>query len=85
GLSQPTVSRSLPALERDGLVRRRADDGDGRTSLLALTGEGEALMAETRAWLDARWAQLWAGLSTEEQRAAPGLLTKLAGFFDELG
>jgi len=85
GLSQPTVSRSLPALERDGLVRRRADDGDGRTSLLALTDEGEALVAETREWLNARVAQLWAGLSAEEQRAAPGLLAKLVGFFDELG
>jgi DNA-binding MarR family transcriptional regulator len=85
GLSQPTVSRALPALERAGLVRRRSDDEDGRASLLALTDEGQALVGETREWLNARLATLWAGLSAEERRAAPGLLAKLVGFIDELG
>jgi DNA-binding MarR family transcriptional regulator len=85
GLSQPTVSRALPALERAGLVRRRPDHGDGRASLLALTDEGQSLVADTRAWLNTRLAELWAGLSVEEQRAAPGLLAKLIGFIDELG
>jgi DNA-binding MarR family transcriptional regulator len=84
GLSQPTVSRALPALERAGLVERRPDDGDGRASLLALTPGGQALVAETREWLNARLAKLWAALSADEQRAAPGLLAKLVGFIDEL-
>jgi DNA-binding MarR family transcriptional regulator len=85
GLSQPTVSRALPALERAGLVQRRAADVDGRASLLALTDAGQALVSETREWLNKRLARLWASLSADEQRAAPGLLAKLVGFIDELG
>lgn len=85
GLSQPTVSRALPALERAGLVRRRPDDGDGRASLLALTDEGHALVAETREWLNRRLDKLWAELTADERRVAPALLAKLVAFIDELG
>jgi hypothetical protein len=42
-------------------------------------------VSETREWLNKRLAQLWASLSADEQRAAPGLLAKLVGFIDELG
>lgn len=85
GLSQPTVSRALPALERAGLVRRRPDDDDGRASVLALTDEGLSLVADTREWLNQRLADLWAELSAEERQAAPGLLAKLVTFIDQLG
>lgn len=43
-----TVSRQVAALVRDGLVERRADQGDGRASLLAATPAGVALLEEQR-------------------------------------
>jgi DNA-binding MarR family transcriptional regulator len=43
-----TVSRQVAALVRDGLVERRADQDDGRASLLAATPAGIALLEEQR-------------------------------------
>src|SRR2546430_9177235 len=43
-----TVSRQVAALVRDGLVERRADQDDGRASLLAATPAGLSLLEEQR-------------------------------------
>jgi DNA-binding MarR family transcriptional regulator len=43
-----TVSRQVAALVRDGLVERRADQDDGRASLLAATPAGLALLEDQR-------------------------------------
>jgi DNA-binding MarR family transcriptional regulator len=43
-----TVSRQVAALVKAGLVERRADPGDGRASLLAVTGAGLRGLAEER-------------------------------------
>lgn len=43
-----TVSRQVAALVRDGFVERRADQEDGRASLLAATPEGLALLERQR-------------------------------------
>jgi DNA-binding MarR family transcriptional regulator len=39
-LSQPTASRVLQSLESEGLVRRQADDKDGRVSHYLVTAKG---------------------------------------------
>jgi DNA-binding MarR family transcriptional regulator len=43
-----TVSRQVAALVRTGLVERRADPGDGRASLLAVTDRGHLVLEEQR-------------------------------------
>ncbi len=45
-LSRSGATRLIDRLERDGLVRRRACDGDGRGSLVALTEAGEKAFIE---------------------------------------
>jgi DNA-binding MarR family transcriptional regulator len=49
GLSQPTVTQTVTALEDAGLVRRRADPVDGRGRVVELTAEGRALVRRARA------------------------------------
>lgn len=44
GVSQPTVTASLGALERKGLVSRSADPTDARATLVALTEAGRAAL-----------------------------------------
>ena len=39
-----TMSRIVQALEREGLVRRQADPGDGRVTRLRATAKGERVM-----------------------------------------
>ncbi|PIB90755.1 bifunctional helix-turn-helix transcriptional regulator/GNAT family N-acetyltransferase [Caulobacter sp. FWC2] len=47
-LAQPTVTRALGTLERDGFVEARRTPGDGRSKRLALTAAGEALMVRVQ-------------------------------------
>ena len=57
-----SLTRTLAALERDGLVSRRQDTRDRRSSWIGLTSEGlEALnddMADRDRWLDAQIERL---------------------------
>jgi DNA-binding MarR family transcriptional regulator len=45
-LDASTVTRQIAALERDGLVARRPDPADGRSSIIALTPGGRQSMGE---------------------------------------
>ena len=45
-LDASTVTRQVAALERHGLVTRRPDPADGRSSAIALTAEGRRTMRE---------------------------------------
>jgi DNA-binding MarR family transcriptional regulator len=49
GVSQPTISRLVTTLEREGLVARRADEADRRGSFTELTPAGRALVRWARA------------------------------------
>jgi DNA-binding MarR family transcriptional regulator len=83
-LSQPTVTRSAAALERDGLVRRAAADGDGRRRVLTLTSRGERLLAEKRAVVARQFAVAWDGLDASQRALAVPLLRRLSTLVDQL-
>jgi DNA-binding MarR family transcriptional regulator len=83
-LSQPTVTRSAAALERDGLVRRRAADGDGRRRVLTLTPRGERLLEEKRAVVAQQFAGAWDRLDASERALAVPLLRHLSTLVDQL-
>jgi DNA-binding MarR family transcriptional regulator len=51
-LDQSTTSRAVSAASNAGLVRRVADPHDGRATLLELTAEGRATLADAEAWYD---------------------------------
>lgn len=42
-IEQPTMANTLRRMERDGLIRRSSDPGDGRRSLIHLTNKGRSL------------------------------------------
>src|SRR3954447_8140556 len=50
---RPTATRLVAKLEGAGLVGRTADPADGRSSLLAVTPDGKALLAQLRTRKDA--------------------------------
>jgi DNA-binding MarR family transcriptional regulator len=83
-LSQPTITRSAAALEREGLVRRLASDGDGRRRVLSLTPRGERLLAEKRAIVARQFAVAWDGLDASQRALAVPLLRRLSTLVDQL-
>ena len=69
GLDPSTITRQVQALERAGLVSRRADDEDRRASILDLTEEGRTVLEHTRAYRRGRLQQIlddWPGTDREE-------------------
>lgn len=74
GVTQPSVTKVVGALERGGVVTRLTDDADGRVSRLELTASGRRLRAAIRkAWEDAERETL-AGLSAGERAELRDLL-----------
>ncbi|MBP2336863.1 DNA-binding MarR family transcriptional regulator [Saccharothrix coeruleofusca] len=77
GLDPSTVSRAVGALVTHGLVERRADPGDGRASILAITPEGHAALAAARGWYDDLMSRALADWRTDEVAALISMLTRL--------
>jgi DNA-binding MarR family transcriptional regulator len=84
GLAQPTVTRALAALERRGLVLRAPHASDGRTTSLALTPAGKAVVEETMRNVVARFGELWESLAQEQRENAVRLVRSLSRITAEL-
>lgn len=84
GLSQPTVTDSLLALERKGLIARQSDSEDRRAVRNRLTREGRQALATMRSGMVLTGTAL-AGLSGPEQATLLHLLIKMIGTLLEDG
>jgi len=64
---RPTATRLVAKLEGAGLVGRTADPADGRSSLLTVTPDGKALLAQLRTRKDAYLALRLRRLDAEDR------------------
>lgn len=78
-ISKSGLTSILAHLEGRGLVERRADDDDGRKSLLRLSASAHALMREVLAALDVADQAFCTPLTTSQKEELIGLLNKLLG------
>jgi DNA-binding MarR family transcriptional regulator len=78
-----TVSRHVAALVRSGLLTRRADQGDGRSSLLTLTDAGRAVAAEIQQASAQFYAQTLAGWQIDELYQFADLLDRFIAAYDQ--
>lgn len=69
GVTQPSMTALVAALERRGLVQRRSDPADGRVALIALTDEGAAYRQQRRHGGAHALARLIDNLSLQEAAA----------------
>lgn len=76
-MDKVAVNRAVKVLEDRGLIARVPNPGDGRSHLLALTGEGRAIHAEVMPLARATEADLLADLAPDEQEALRRLLASL--------
>ena len=66
GVAAPTMSRLVDGLERDALVRRRADPADARGVLVEATAAGRTILKKGRRRRVRTLAERLEGLSGEE-------------------
>ena len=76
-IEQPTMAATLVRMERDGLVERRADRTDARTSLFRLTRLAKSKLPQFFKELDAGNAVALAGLDAEERSQLLNILAKV--------
>jgi DNA-binding MarR family transcriptional regulator len=84
GITAPTATRILDALERRGIVRRTRSAEDRRGVTVTLTDDGQQVLASQADWLRSRQAAFFASLPPGERESAPDLLMRLAALIDEL-
>jgi DNA-binding MarR family transcriptional regulator len=82
GVNAAAVTRQVKELERERLVRRRADPKDGRRSHVNLSPKGQRLFAEIHERTHELERSLSSVLGTEEMGRAAMVLTKLRTFVE---
>jgi DNA-binding MarR family transcriptional regulator len=73
-----TVSVILRSLEKDGLVRRRANPRDGRGAVLELTAKGARIAAQRSGTVEATVRAALKGLPARDVAASRRVLDRLA-------
>lgn len=83
GVTPPTATRMIDALEREGVVTRRRPAEDRRCVRVALTGAG-AQRAAAAHEARAAWREgVFAGLSDRERQDAARLFSRLSTLIEE--
>jgi DNA-binding MarR family transcriptional regulator len=77
-ISQPTASRMLDGLERDGLVERRPCATDRRRVQIALTGPGRTALEAQRRLVDAKRRHMLESFAPDEREQIARLLHRMA-------
>jgi DNA-binding MarR family transcriptional regulator len=76
-LDGSTVTRQIAPLERTGLIERRPDPADGRSSIIAMTAEGRRVMGEVESERRRCIEALVSGWDCAEQAGLAAALTRL--------
>jgi DNA-binding MarR family transcriptional regulator len=79
-----TVSRQVAVLVSRGLLERRADQLDGRASLLAVTEAGRAAIAEHERGRQAFFDEVLTGWSTAELRQFAQQMERFTASYDQI-
>ncbi|MGB3471521.1 MAG: MarR family winged helix-turn-helix transcriptional regulator [Erythrobacter sp.] len=83
-MDKVAVNRACKVLEDRGLVMRAPNAADGRSHLLVLTREGEAIYAEVMPLARETERELFDGFSEAESRRLRAMLEKLRARVDAL-
>ncbi|ROS43736.1 MarR family winged helix-turn-helix transcriptional regulator [Amycolatopsis thermoflava] len=84
GIDQPRASRLTAQALEAGLVRRRADQADGRRSLLEPTAEGRRAIEEIQAFRARVVAEVTAGWDRDDRAVLAKLLARFTEDFSAL-
>jgi MarR family transcriptional regulator, organic hydroperoxide resistance regulator len=83
GVSAPTASRMLDALERDDRIARRHSDSDRRAVLVSLTAAGRADLQAAHEHVTAFRRRVFERLAPEEREQAAVVLSRLTELLEE--
>jgi DNA-binding MarR family transcriptional regulator len=85
GIDQPRASKLAGEAVAAGLLRRVADQHDGRRSLLELTSGGRAYLEQVHQYRRSQFAAALSGWTEQERETFADLLTRFTAALDEPG
>ena len=85
GVDQPRASRLVARAVEQGLLRREADQRDGRRAVLVPTDEGRAHLERMHEFRRAVFSEVMADWPEEDRRTFGRLLTAFITRYTELG
>ncbi len=83
GVSAPTMSRALVALDERGVIHRSVDPNDARSTLVHVTPAGHALLAQVRAKYTESLSLRMERLDAHQRAALIAALPALEALVDE--
>ncbi len=83
-IEQPPMAQMLARMERDGLIERKPDPADGRSSRVSLTQTAEARLPSAIATLIEGNDEALHGFTDEEAAQLVALLTRLIANLDRI-
>jgi DNA-binding MarR family transcriptional regulator len=83
GIAQPTATRMLDGLERQGIVERRPSTEDRRSVSVQLTDRGRRLLNRKRKLVDTKRKAVFESLDPADREAAARLLRALAAAIED--
>ena len=78
GIAQPTATRTLDGLERQGIVERRSSEADRRSTEIHLTARGRKLLERKRKLVEAKRQAVYDSLDAGDRERAADVLRALA-------
>jgi DNA-binding MarR family transcriptional regulator len=85
GVEQPSMAQLLARMERDGIIRRKPDPADGRSSLISLAARTMKLIEPARAIMAQANRDALAGFDDDEVRQLVALLQRVIANVGEGG
>ena len=83
GIAQPTATRMLDGLERQGIVERRPSTADRRSVEVELTARGRRLLNRKRKLVDEKRRAVFESLEAADRESAARLLRTLAAAIED--
>lgn len=83
-IEQPPMAQMLARMERDGLIQRRPDPADGRSSRVSMTKAADARLPSAVATLLRGNREALSGFTDEEAAQLVALLTRLIANLDRI-
>ncbi len=83
GIAQPTATRMLDGLERQGIVERRPSTADRRSVEVELTARGRRLLNRKRKLVDEKRQAVFESLEAADRESAARLLRTLAAAIED--
>lgn len=83
GIAQPTATRTLDGLERQGVVERRPSTEDRRSVTVHLTARGRRLLDRKRKLVEAKRRATLESIAPEDRETAARVLRALAAGIDQ--